>query len=170
MAMYLDIPGIAGESQSPNANWNNKIEIYDMSYHVSSPTTAQAGTGTVAAPSTFGDMSFTKQLDKSTPPLFGKVPTGDPIPVCYIRVSRPGGSTAGSSDGLFEAETYTLKNVYVKSYQTSGSPGPGGLPLENWTVAFTSINEVYQTVEAGTGKLQPQQSFGWDVAGNKTAV
>ncbi len=169
MAMYLDIPGVPGESQSQNQNWNNKIEIYSMSYHVGSPTTPQAGTGTVAKPSSFGDMSFTKMMDKSTPPLFGKIPTGDPIPTCYIRVTRPGGATAGSTDGLFEAETYTLQNVYIKSYHTSGAPGPGGLPLESWSMAFTAINEVYQTVEAGTGRMQAPQNFGWDVAQNQVA-
>jgi type VI protein secretion system component Hcp len=166
MSMFLDIPGIPGETQSINTNWNQKIMIQNMSYHVGSDTRPVAGHSTKPKPSTFGPMSFSKEMDKSTPKLAGMIPSGNPIPVCYIRVSRPGGATVGTSDGLFEAETYTLKNVYVKSYHTSGALGPGGMPMESWAITFTSIAEVYQTVQPGTGGLQAKQVGGWDVAAN----
>lgn len=166
MSMYLDIPGIPGETSSPNTNWNNKIMIYNMSYHVGSPTQVVPSKGTIPKPSNFGDMSFTKELDKSTPPLLKKLPSGDPIQTCYIRVSRPGGAKVGSTDGLYEAETYTLSNVYIKSYSTSAAPGPGGLPLESWSISFTAISEVYQTVAAGTGGLNPPQNASWNVSTN----
>jgi type VI secretion system secreted protein Hcp len=164
--MFLDIPGIPGETSSPNPNWNQKIMILNMSYHVGSPTQPVPGHGTKPKPATFGDMTFSKEMDKSTPKLVAKIPSGDPIPTCYIRVNRPGGSTAGSTDGLYEAETFTLTNVYVKSYHTSGAPGPGGKPMESWSVSFTAINEIYQTVAPGTGGLQAKQTGGWDVSQN----
>ena len=45
MPMYLDIAGIPGESQSPNANWNNKIEIQHWTYDVSLDHSMEVGRG-----------------------------------------------------------------------------------------------------------------------------
>ena len=163
MSMYLDIPDIAGESDSPNNDWRNKIELQTMAFDVSQRTSLEAGTGLISGGAVFGAMHITKAMDKSTPMLFGKLAAGQPIPLATIRVSRPGAATSGPFGGLFEAETYTLKNIIVGSYQTSGAPGPGGLPLESWTLAFTSISEVYHTVDAA-GKMQPAQNAGYDIA------
>ena len=165
MSMYLDIQGIPGESKSPNNDWNLKIEVQTMAYDVSQGTSLEAGSGLITSGSNFGAMHITKAMDKSTPLLFGKLAGGEPIPTVIIRVSRPGGTAtgAGLTRGLFEAETYTLQNVIITSYQTSGSPGPGGLPLESWTLAFTSIVEVYNTVDA-LGNKQPPQHAGYDIA------
>jgi len=167
MSMYLDIAGIAGESKSPNTNWNQKIEIQTMSYDVSQRTSMEAGSGMIASGAVFGAMHVTKAMDKSTPLLFGKLAAGEPIPTAIIRVSRPGAATTGPSGGLFEAETYTLQNIIVTSYGTSGTPGPGGLPLESWSLAFTAISEVYNTVDAAGNKQAPQTA-GWDIAQGKS--
>jgi type VI protein secretion system component Hcp len=86
-----------------------------------------------------------------------------------IRISRPGAAalTSGTAaGGLFEAESYILQNVIVTSYHTSGAPGPGGLPMESWSLAFTAITENYRTVDP-TGKISPVQSNGWDINGNQ---
>ncbi len=166
MSMYLDIPGIAGESKSPNADWRDKIEVQTMAFDVSQRTSLEAGSGLISGGAIFGALHITKAMDKSTPLLFGKLAGGEPILTATLRVSRPGASTTGPVGGLFEAETYTMKNVIVGSYQTSGAPGPGGLPLESWTLAFTSITEVYHTVDAA-GKMQPAQNAGYDIAAGR---
>jgi type VI secretion system secreted protein Hcp len=163
MSMYLDIAGILGESKSPNNDWKQKIEVQTMAYDVSLRTSLEAGSGLVSGASIVGAMHITKAMDRSTPLLFGKLAGGEPILLATLRVSRPGASTTGPAGGLFEAETYTLKNVIVTSYNTSGAPGPGGLPLESWTLAFTSITEVYNTVDA-LGNMQPPQQGGWDIS------
>jgi len=163
MSMYLDIQGIPGESKSPNNDWKAKIEVQTMAYDVSQRTSLEAGSGLISAGSIFGAMHITKAMDKSTPLLFGKLAGGEPIAQAILRVSRPGAATTGPTGGLFEAETYTMKNVIVTSYQTSGAPGPGGLPLESWTLAFTAITEVYNTVDAA-GNMQPPQHAGYDIA------
>jgi type VI secretion system Hcp family effector len=167
MAMYLDIPNIPGESQSPNTNWTQKIEVQSAGYDLSQNASAQAGSGMIASQVTFSPMHITKAMDKSTPLLFGKLAAGEPIATVTLRVSRPGGSGAAGSagqGGLFEAETYTMSNVIVTSYHTTGTPGPAGLPLESWTFAFTSITERFQTVDV-SGNLNPPQTAGYDIAG-----
>ena len=167
MSMYLDIAEIPGESQSPNNDWKAKIEVQTMAFDVSQRTSLEAGSGLISSGATFGALHITKAMDKSTPLLFGRLAAGEPIATVILRVSRPGGSaTTGPVGGLFEAETYTMRNVIIGSYQTSGAPGPGGLPLESWTLAFTAISEVYHTVDA-LGKMQPAQNAGYDIAAGK---
>lgn len=162
MAMYMDIAEIPGESRSPNPDWKEKIELQSMGYDVQQRTSLEAGSGLIASGSVFGSMQLTKAMDKSTPLLFGKLAGGEPISTVTIRVSRPGGSGTGPQGGLFEAETYILNNVIVTAYHTSGEPGPGGLPLESWTLAFTAINEIYHTVDVA-GRLMPKQQAGYDI-------
>jgi len=166
MSMYLDVvqPKITGESKSTpsHPNWNAKIEIQHMSYHTSQTTSQQAGSGLSSSGSKVSHMQISKTMDKSTPMLFGHLAAGTPIDDMFIRVSRPGmAKSKATDDGLFEAETYELKNVIVSSYSTSGSPGPGGLPMEDWSFSFTYINETYQTVD-NTGKLIPSGVHGFD--------
>src|ERR1035438_5252200 len=137
MSMYLDVVGILGESISPKVpNWNQKIDDNSMGYDVSQKTSLEAGSGLVSGGAIFGPMQITKVMDKSTPHLWAKLCKGEPIPTVTIRVSRPGADPLGAAGGLFEAENYILQNVVVTSYHTSGSPGPGGLPMESWSLAF----------------------------------
>jgi type VI secretion system Hcp family effector len=162
MSMYLDIqtPSIVGESQSPNVNWAQKIEIQHFAYDISQSTSQEVGTGLVSSGSRVGHIHITKVMDKSTPMLFGQLCAGQPILLMYFRVSQPG-SNGGSFGGLFEGETYQVGNVIVSSYHTSGSPGSGSLPSETWAFSFTQIKETFQTVDA-SGNLQPPISFGQD--------
>ena len=176
MSMFLDVTGIQGESQSlkPSgavgvANWNKKIDQQSMGYDVSQKTSLEAGSGLVSGGAIFGPMQITKVMDRSTPHLWSKLCKGEPIPTVTIRISRPGAAamTSGTAaGGLFEAESYILQNVIVTSYHTSGAPGPGGLPMESWSLAFTAITENYRTVDP-TGKISPVQSNGWDINGNQ---
>jgi type VI secretion system Hcp family effector len=152
--MYLDIAGIPGESQSPNGNWNNKIEVQHWTYDVSVDHSMEAGTGVVASGANVGHMHIVKQMDKSTPLLFAQLCKGETLPDVYLRVTQPGPS------GPYEAETYHLQWVVVSHYSTSGSPGMGNLPQENWQLAFIAITETYQDVKDGA--LQPAVVNGFD--------
>ena len=169
MSMFMDILNIPGESKSPVGNWRDKIEILSMGYDIMQPTSMQAGGGLLAAASSFGAMQITKAMDKSSPLLFGKLAGGEPIKTVILRCSRPGGSGTGPQGGLFEAETFTLTNVIVTSYHTGGAPGPGGLPVESWSLAFTAITELYNAVDAA-GNLLPPQQAGYDIAAAHTQM
>jgi type VI secretion system Hcp family effector len=169
MSMFLDVLTVAGESQSPVGNWNQKIDQQSMGYDVSQKTSLDAGSGLVASGAVFSPMQVTKVMDKSTPILWAKLCAGEPITTVTIRVSRPGADPHGAAGGLFEAENYIMQNVIVTSYHTSGSPGPGGLPLESWSLAFTAITENYRIVDP-KGNIQPTQTKGWDINGNHPAA
>jgi type VI secretion system Hcp family effector len=169
MSMFLDVTSIGGESQSPVGNWNQKIDQQSMGYDVSQKTSLEAGSGLVASGAIFGPMQISKVMDKSTPLLWSKLCAGEPIPSVTIRISRPGADPLGVAGGIFEAENYIMQNVIVTSYHTSGSPGPGGLPMESWSLAFTAITENYRTADK-TGRISPVQSNGWDVNANQPPV
>jgi type VI secretion system Hcp family effector len=161
MSMYLDVVGITGESINLKVpNWNQKIDDNTMGYDVSQKTSLEAGSGLIAGGAIFSPMQISKVMDRSTPYLWAKLCAGEPIATVTIRVSRTGGAS-----GLYEAEKYILENVIVTSYHTSGSPGPGGLPMESWSFAFTAITEVYRTVDVKGGFVAPQTA-GWDVSAN----
>lgn len=167
--MLLDIPGVAGESKSPNGNWNAKIQIETMGYDISQSTSGATGSGLVSAGAEVHAMQISKQMDKSTPYLFLNLAKGEPIPVCYIRVVRSGqqsGSTAVSpTGGLYEAETYTLSNAIITNYNTSGATGPGGLPMESWSLSFNKIVENYVQVDKSGSPISGSgNAVGFDFA------
>ena len=165
MSMYLDVVGITGESINLKVpNWNQKIDDNTMGYDVSQKTSLEAGSGLIAGGAIFSPMQISKVMDRSTPYLWAKLCAGEPIATVTIRVSRTGGAS-----GLYEAEKYILENVIVTSYHTSGSPGPGGLPMESWSFAFTAITEVYRTVDVKGGFVAPQTA-GWDVSANLARI
>jgi len=169
--MFLDVvdPVIKGESKvnAKHADWSEKITIGSMSYSVHG-TPATGGTGLAASGAQVSPMNVTKEMDKSTPKLFGLLAAGDKINVMFIRVSRPGGSAAGGADGLYEAETYELHNVIVNDYHTSGVAGPGGLPMESWTFSFTWIKETYKSPDPVTHVVSDSKTpaFGYDFGRN----
>lgn len=169
MSMFLDVttPAVAGESQSANPNWNNKIEVEHFAYDISQSTSQEAGTGLVSSGARVGHIHITKVMDKSSPILFGLLCAGQPIQTMYFRVSQPG-AKGGAYGGLFEGETYQVGNVIVSSYHTSGNPGAGSLPRETWAFSFTQIKETFQTVDA-SGNLQPPVMAGRDF-GTGTAI
>jgi type VI secretion system secreted protein Hcp len=168
MSMFLDVTSIAGESVSPVSNWNAKIDQHSMGYDVSQKTSLEAGSGLISSGAIFGQMQISKVMDKTTPILWAKLCAGEPITSVTVRVSRPGADPLGPGGGMFEAENYIMQNVIVSSYHTSGAPGPGGLPMESWTLAFTAITENFRIVDP-TGKIQPTQTKGWDVTLNGPA-
>ena len=167
--MLLDIAGILGESESPNPAWKAKIQIETMGYDISQRTSNSTGTGLVSGGATVGAMQISKQMDKSTPFLFLNLAQGQPITTCFVRVIRSGqaaGSSAASPNGgLYEAETYTLTNAIISSYSTSGALGPGGLPMESWSISFSKIVENYIQVDKNGNPLSGGgNAVGYDFA------
>ena len=160
MPIYLDIPGIPGES-APNAsnpNWQNKIDVKNWSTSVTLDTSMEVGTGLVSSGSRAGHFHFTKTMDKSTPLLFANLCSGDIIPKITIRETQ-----AGAQGGTFEGETYVLENVIVSHYTTSGSQGMGGMPEEHWSFAYTKRTDTYQTTDE-QGNKAAAVTVGFDFA------
>lgn len=160
--VLLDInsnPKIQGESESKNVNWSNKIQLDSTSWDISQQTTGTTGTGLVTGGAASGHLSFSKTMDKSTPLLFGQLCSGSPIDVCYVRVVASGCNDQ-TFGGLYERETYQLRNVIVSRYSTGSAAGAGGLPSESWALSFQSYIETYVDLNPdGSRKAADTQGF-----------
>jgi len=152
---YLDIPGIAGESvHDTQTNWNQKIQVSNFHYGVQQQASMATGSGLVAAGASLTPITFTKQMDKSTPFIFYKLCSGEPIALMTLRVSQ-----AGGQEGVYEIETIVLNNVIVTGYSTSGARGEGALPTEYISMAVGAINETYDYRENGVSKGKVSHGF-----------
>jgi type VI secretion system Hcp family effector len=164
--MVLDIQGVLGESQSDvnQATWNEKVQIETMGYDISQRTSQSTGTGLVSGGATVGHMSISKAMDKSTPFLWLQLCQGTPYPTVNLRVIRTGMKNPATG-GLYEAETYTMSNVVISSYHTSGALNDGGMPMESWTMAFTQITETYMELNPDGTRKSSGNVAGFDFAG-----
>lgn len=155
---YLDIPGIPGEStHDQNPDWNNKIQISHFSYDVSQRANLGTGTGLVAAGASMSHITFSKTMDKSTPFLWSKLCSGEPIPKVTFRISQ-----AGGQEGVYEIHTLECEQVLVTNYSTSGARGDGGMPSENWSFSVAKVNEIYDDRVQGVRKQKV--NYGFDFA------
>lgn len=94
---YLLIDGIPGEST--NADHKSWIDISSFSWGLKLVTSSTGGGGTTGKAS-FSDLSWTQQVDISTPKWFLAVATGKDIPTVTLDVTRPNGT--GRSDSFFQ--------------------------------------------------------------------
>ncbi len=148
----LELDGIKGESN--DAKHKETIEILSFSWGLSQ--TALRGGGGGAGKASFSDLSFTKQLDKSSPVLFEKCCTGQHIKKATLFVRKAGG----------EQEEYlklTMSECLVSSYQIGGSDG-GGTPGDQFSLNYTKILFEY-AVQSPDGQMDWIRA-GWDLKSN----
>lgn len=155
--VFLKIDGIEGESN--DTYHKGQIDLTSWSWGMSqSSTTAGGGAGKVSVK----DFSFTKYVDKSSPALFLKCATAQPIPTLTFQFTRP----EAPGQNYYEV---TLHDVLVTSIR-SDRPQPtagttnGGLPTETVSLNFTKITMEYRPLlDATTGTLGETVSATADV-------
>jgi len=156
--VYLDIPGIEGEStHSQNQNWNKKIQVSHFSYDVAQRANLKTGTGLVAAGASMSHITFTKTMDRSTPFMWYYLCSGKPIPKVTFRITQ-----AGGDEGVYEIHTLDCEQVLVTHYSTSGARGAGAMPSENWSFSVGKLTENYDSREKGAPK--GKVTYGFDFA------
>ena len=149
----LELDGIPGESidaQRPGA-----IEIQSFSFGASNSGTIVGGGGGAGKVS-FSDITFSKNLDKSSPILYLHCAQGKHIPKATLYVRKSG------SDKPVEYYVITLSDVLVTSVQTSGG---GGLPMESLSLNFAKIEFSY-AAQKPDGSLESPVKSGWNIATN----
>ena len=135
---FLKLEGVDGEStDSKHKGW---IDVESYSFGVSS-TASGAGGG--AGKAKFGDFTFAKTIDKSSPVLMLEAATGKHFKSAEIVLVRSG----------TEIIKWKLTDVLISSYQNSGA---SDAPMEQISLNFAKIE-----VEYGSLKM------GWDIKANK---
>lgn len=163
MAIFMDIPGIEGESTHDTVpNWDKKVQIFSVTYDVSQKASLQTGTGLVAAGGKLSHVSISKTMDKSTPFLWNKLCMGEPLDYMFLRFTRSAGA-----QGVYENLTVTLEKVLITDYHTSGQRGAGGMPVESISFSVGAITETYD-VRDERGMKVGQAQGGYDFMQNSS--
>jgi len=134
-AGYLKIGDIKGEAtDQDHKDW---INVLSWSWGLSA---SDRGKTCVQ------DMQLSKILDSASGDLAQSIPAGTMFPEAQLALTA---QYAGGSQ--FEYQTYTMKNVRVSSFNSSGSDG-GGIPGESISISFGELVGTYTNPEDGTSQ------------------
>ena len=156
--MFLKLEGIEGESNDDKKK--NHIEIASFSFGGSNSGSFSTATGGGTSKVLMHDVQFTKNIDKSSPNLFGILTNGKHIDKATITVRKAGGDP---KDYL----TIMLTPCLVSSYNLSGHDG-GGLPQESFTLNYDKIEFEYKTQD-DKGNLGASIKKSYETSSNKSA-
>jgi type VI secretion system secreted protein Hcp len=153
--MFLDIPGIPGESV--DIVHKDQIDVLAWGWGMSNPGTVQAGGGAGAGKANFQDLSVTKYVDKASPLLMADCAKGSHVDKATLFVRKAGKVP-------IEYIKIQLTNVLVRSVSTGGSGGEDRL-TENISLNFAQMQMDYVPTKPD-GSADPAVSFKWDIASN----
>jgi type VI secretion system secreted protein Hcp len=156
--MFLKLEGIEGESNDDKKK--NHIEIQSFSLGGANNGSLNTATGGGTSKVSMQDMHFTKQIDKSSPNLFGVLTQGKHIDKATITVRKAGGDP---KDYL----VITLTPCIVSSYNISGHDG-GGMPSESFSLNYDKIEFDYKTQD-DKGQLGASIKKVYEVSKNKAS-
>ncbi|MBL7794949.1 MAG: type VI secretion system tube protein Hcp [Saprospiraceae bacterium] len=142
---FLKIDGVDGEST--DAKCRECIHIESFSWGATNPSATGAhgaGGGGGAGKVSVHDISITKMNDKSSPDLMQAAASGQHIKEAKLTCRKAGGDQQ-------EYLTYTLEDVLVSSYSTSGQGSSSGRPMESLSLNFTKVT--FQWTDA-SGKVK----------------
>ena len=151
VSFLLDIDTIPGESSDDNGAYNKKIEIDGWGFGAHQTGVIQSGTGRASGKVQVHDFSFTKHADISSPKLLEICATGQHQTKATL-ICRRTGLTGGTLEPYLNV---VFSDFIVSSYQTSGTNGDTGLPVEHISLNFAQIQYQYIPQDKGvnTGNL-----------------
>ena len=149
--MFLKIDGVEGESR--DAKHKGEIDLLSFSWGITNSGRSSGGGGG-AGKVTPGDFSIVKALDKATPQLFERCCEGTHVPAVQLTLS-----TTSGKETQQEYLKIKLTDVLISSYQTGGSSGGGGIPVESLSFSFNSV-EISAADRKGNFVSQVNCNFG----------
>jgi type VI secretion system secreted protein Hcp len=156
VSFLLDMgSAIPGESQDDNSAYNSKIEIDGWSFGQQQVGMSQTGTGRTGGKVSASDFTFTKHTELSSPKLLQNCATGTNIPSATLIARRTGLASGALSAYL----TVVFTDLIISSYQTSGTAGDSGLPVEHISFNFATIQFQYTPQDQGASKGTLQAAY-----------
>jgi type VI secretion system secreted protein Hcp len=158
MDMFLKVPNIPGESTA--IDHKDEIEISSYSFGINNTTVVASG-GISGGKAVFKDLSLTKRVDKSSPPLMLACAGGRHLTEAILTIRRSG------ADKPTDFMRITLTDVIVSSIGSAGAAG-GDVPQESISFNYGKIKiEYFQ--QLGDGSVVPAGTFTWDLVAGKAA-
>jgi type VI secretion system secreted protein Hcp len=153
---FLKIDGIEGESQ--DSKHKNEIELMSWSWGQAQMGTGVAGGGSGAGKVAMQDFQITKKVDKASPKLMLGCANGDHFKSAIL-IARKAGKDQQ------EYVKYTLSEVLISSFQTSGSAGSDVVPIDQVSLNFSKIEFEYKP-QKPDGSLDAPIKAGWNLKQN----
>jgi type VI secretion system secreted protein Hcp len=153
--MFIKLDDIKGESIDDKHK--GEIDILSWSWGVAQTGSAHVGGGTGTGKGQVHDLTFTKQVDRSSPLLFQLCCSGTPMKKGLLTCCKAGGKA-------LEYVKISMETVMVSSVTLGG--GAADVISETVTLNFASMNYEY-VPQKGDGSGEASVSKGWDIAGNK---
>jgi len=132
---FLKIDGIPGESQ--DAKHKDEIQVQSYSFGEQQSGTMAFGGGGGAGKVQMQDFHFTMDSNKASPKLFLACATGEHIKKAVLTARKAG---KDQQDYLI----VTFSDLLVSSFQTGGSAGASGLPVDQIALNFAVIEIEYK--------------------------
>ncbi|MEW6604192.1 MAG: type VI secretion system tube protein Hcp [Thermoproteota archaeon] len=156
---YLKIDGIEGEST--DARHMGEIEVLSWSWGEANAGVASraGGGGGGVGKVNMQDFHFTAVMSKASPKLFEACAAGQHIKEAVLIARKAGGDQQ-------EYLKITLNDVLISSYQTGGSSGDGGIPVDSFSLNFAKIEFEYKP-QKPDGSLDTPIKTGYDLKLNR---
>jgi type VI secretion system secreted protein Hcp len=156
---FLKIDGIPGEST--DSKHKDEIDVLAWSWGEANPVQhgGGGGGGGGAGKVQMQDFNFTASVSKASPQLMLACASGKNLKSAVLSGRRSG-------KGQQEFLTFSLSDVLVSSYQTSGAEGGDVVPMDSVSLNFSKIQIEYKLQKA-TGAGGGSIKAGWDVKQNK---
>lgn len=148
-------PKVEGESE--RKGHEGEIAILSFSFGGRNPASIGGNTkGSAAGKGTVSSFNFMKTTDLGSPTLFQACMQGSHFPKATVTLNKSGG------DEALPYLTYEFEEVYISSFQWSGSSGGNDRPTEQVSLDFgkVSVNYSQQTEKGSAGK---QMAGSWNV-------
>ncbi len=153
----LEIDGVKGESTDDVHK--GKIEIDSFSWACMNEGTGGRGGGSGSGKANFSDFQFTKQCDTASHELIKSCASGKHFTKAILTARKAG-------DGQKDFLVVTMEDVFVSSFNSSGSSGGGSIPHESVTLNYVKIKYEYK-LQDKKGGLVGGMVAGYDRALNK---
>ncbi len=159
MALYLKCEGIEGEATDDKHSKWIICDSASLSVFRSIPGGAKDQQRTKGE-TTLGDLTFVRQLDKSSPKMFEATALGKFHKEMKVEFTT---TTGGKTDTYL---CWTLENVIFTGYSVHGNSSGEPLPSEQITINFTKITKTYTEFDNKKGTKKGNVEAKYEVGKN----
>ena len=151
---FLDIDGVEGESQQKG--YEKKIELLSFHWGASQSATTHMGTGSGSGKANIQDISFSKNLDKTSPILLQNLLQGTHFKKIVLSLRKVTGATQ------LPYLVFTMEDAILSTYSTGAGMGGDDQIIENLSINFGRIKMEY-TLQDSKGNAAGKTTASWDI-------
>jgi type VI secretion system secreted protein Hcp len=154
MAIYIEYEGIKGNVTAEG--FDGQIKVLSLSFGVSRGISMESGhmANREATRPSLSEVTFTKEADISTTPLFKEAVTGAAGKLVKIRFAQTG------ADKVVIFMDYELQDCLVSGYSISA--GADGNPVESISLSYSKVLVNYHDYDKTNAGKSPQRA-GYDL-------